>query len=88
MPRNKGKRGFVKGLNHKIRVMQRRAYGYRDEAYPRLNILTAFLTRKWIIHPLESALSRYNFFRRGAPCYTNYSCFGLSEALPWWWPAW
>jgi hypothetical protein len=67
---------------------ERRAYGYRDEAYPRLKILTAFLTRKWIIHPLESALSRYNFFRRGAPCYTNYSCFGLSEALLWWWPAW
>jgi hypothetical protein len=38
--------GFVEGLNNKIRVTQRRAYGYRDEAYLRLKILTAFLPRK------------------------------------------
>ena len=38
--------GFVEGLNNKIRVIQRRAYGYRDEAYLRLKILTAFLPRK------------------------------------------
>ena len=45
-PRNKVKLGFVEGLNNKIRVIQRRAYGYRDEAYLRLKILTAFLPRK------------------------------------------
>lgn len=46
MPRNKVKLGFVEGLNNKIRVIQRRAYGYRDEEYMRLKILTAFLPRK------------------------------------------
>lgn len=45
-PRNKVKLGFVEGLNNKIRVMQRRAYGYRDEEYMRLKILTAFLPKK------------------------------------------
>ncbi|MBI5855251.1 MAG: ISL3 family transposase, partial [Nitrospirae bacterium] len=30
-PRNKVKLGFVEGLNNKIREIQRRAYGYRDE---------------------------------------------------------
>jgi transposase len=45
-PHNKVKLGFVEGLNNKIRVIQRRAYGYRDEEYMRLKILTAFLPRK------------------------------------------
>lgn len=45
-PRNKVKLGFVEGLNNKIRVIQRRAYGYRDEEYMRLKILTAFLPRQ------------------------------------------
>jgi len=44
-PRNKVTLGFVEGLNSKIRVIQRRAYGYRDEDYLRLKILTAFLLR-------------------------------------------
>lgn len=44
-PDNKVKLGFVEGLNNKIRVIQRRAYGYRDEEYLRLKILTAFLPR-------------------------------------------
>jgi transposase len=35
--------GFVEGLNNKIRVLQRRAYGLRDENYLRLKILTASL---------------------------------------------
>ncbi|MBE7444844.1 MAG: transposase [Planctomycetia bacterium] len=29
--RTKGTLGFVEGLNNKIRVIQRRAYGLRDE---------------------------------------------------------
>lgn len=29
-----------------MRVMQRRAYGYRDEQYMRLKILTAFLPKQ------------------------------------------
>ena len=43
--RNNVKLGFVEGLNNKIRVLQRRAYGYRDEDYLQLKILTAFLPR-------------------------------------------
>jgi len=35
--------GFVEGLNTKIRVIQRRAYGPRDEQYLRLKILTCML---------------------------------------------
>lgn len=42
---NKVKLGLVEGINNKIRVIQRRAYGYRDEEYMRLKILTAFLPR-------------------------------------------
>jgi transposase len=40
---NKVALGFVEGLNNKIRVIQRRAYGPRDEEYLRLKILTAML---------------------------------------------
>jgi transposase len=35
--------GFIEGLNTKIRVIQRRAYGLRDEEYLRLKILTSML---------------------------------------------
>ncbi|MBU3924361.1 transposase, partial [Patescibacteria group bacterium] len=35
--------GFVEGLNNKIRVFQRRAYGLRDEEYLRLKVLTCAL---------------------------------------------
>ncbi len=40
---NKVSLGFVEGVNNKIRVIQRRAYGLRDEEYLRLKILTAML---------------------------------------------
>ena len=40
---NKVALGFVEGLNNKIRVIQRRAYGIRDEEYLKLKILTASL---------------------------------------------
>lgn len=42
-PENKVSLGFVEGLNNKIRVIQRRAYGLRDEGYLRLKILTCML---------------------------------------------
>src|SRR3977135_1641328 len=42
-PENKIALGFVEGLNNKIRVLQRRAYGLRDEEYLKLKILTASL---------------------------------------------
>jgi len=37
--------GFVEGLNNKVRVIQRRAYGLRDEEYLRLKVLTMTLPR-------------------------------------------
>lgn len=40
-PENKVSLGFVDGLNNKIRVIQRRAYGLRDEEY--LRVLTCML---------------------------------------------
>jgi transposase len=35
--------GFVEGLNNKIRVIQRRAYGLNDQEYLRLKVLTCML---------------------------------------------
>lgn len=40
---NKVALGFVEGLNNKIRVLQRRAYGLRNQEYLRLKILTCML---------------------------------------------
>jgi len=40
---NKVSLGFVEGLNNKIRVIQRRAYGLRNEEYFRLKVLTCML---------------------------------------------
>jgi transposase len=42
-PENKVALGFVEGLNNKIRVIQRRSYGLRDEEYLRLKVLTCML---------------------------------------------
>jgi transposase len=42
-PENKVSLGFVEGLNNKIRVFQRRAYGLRDPEYLRLKVLTCML---------------------------------------------
>jgi transposase len=42
-PENKVALGFVEGLNNKIRVIQRRAYGLHDEEYLKLKILTCTL---------------------------------------------
>jgi transposase len=42
-PENKVSLGFVEGLNNKIRVIQRRAYGLRDPEYLRLKVLTCTL---------------------------------------------
>ena len=40
---NKVSLGYVEGLNNKIRVIQRRAYGIRDEEYLKLKVLTCTL---------------------------------------------
>ena len=45
-PENKVSLGFVEGVNNKIRVIQRRAYGIRQPEYLRLKVLTAFLDPK------------------------------------------
>jgi transposase len=42
-PENKVALGFVEGLNNKIRVIQRRAYGLHDEEYLMLKVLTCML---------------------------------------------
>jgi len=42
-PENKVSLGTVEGINNKIRVIQRKAYGYRDEAYLELKIVASFL---------------------------------------------
>jgi transposase len=42
---NKVPLGFVEGINNKIRAIQRRAYGFRDEEYLRLKILTCRLPK-------------------------------------------
>jgi transposase len=52
-PENKVSLGLVEGINNKIRVIQRRAYGLRDEQYLRLKVLTAFL------HPQKPSLATH-----------------------------
>jgi transposase len=42
-PENKVFLGFVEGLNNKIRVSQRRAYGLRDQEYLCFKVLTCTL---------------------------------------------
>lgn len=42
-PDNKVSLGFVEGLNNKIGVIKRKAYGFRDQEYLRLKILTCML---------------------------------------------
>ena len=42
-PENKVSLGFVEGLNNKIRVFRRRAYGLKDEEYLRLKVLSCML---------------------------------------------
>jgi transposase len=42
---NKVPLGFVEGLNNKVRALQRRAYGFQDEEYLRLKVLTCMLPK-------------------------------------------
>jgi transposase len=42
---NKVALGFVEGMNNKIRELQRRAYGFHEEEYLRLKILTCMLPK-------------------------------------------
>jgi transposase len=42
-PDHKVSLGFMEGLNNKIRVIQRRAYGIKDQEYLRLKVITSFI---------------------------------------------
>lgn len=42
-PDNKVSLGFMEGLNTKIRLIQRRAYGIKDPEYLRLKVITSFI---------------------------------------------
>ena len=42
-PDHKVSLGFMEGLNNKIRVIQRRAYGIRDMEYLKLKVITSFI---------------------------------------------
>lgn len=42
-PDNKVSLGFMEGLNNKIRAIQRRAYGIKDQHYLKLKVLTSFI---------------------------------------------
>jgi transposase len=42
-PDNKISLGFMEGLNNKIRVIQRRAYGIKDQEYLMLKVITSFI---------------------------------------------
>lgn len=42
-PDHKVSLGFMEGLNNKIRVIQRRAYGIKDQEYLMLKIITSFI---------------------------------------------
>jgi transposase len=42
---NKVPLGFVEGLNNKIRALQRKAYGFQEEEYLRLKVLTCMLPK-------------------------------------------
>ena len=57
-PENKVSLGFVEGLNNKIRVIQRRAYGLRDEEY--LRPACSPNSKMSQNHPLDSLMSLYS----------------------------
>jgi transposase len=43
LPDRKVSLGFMEGLNNKIRVIQRRAYGIKDQEYLMLKVITSFI---------------------------------------------
>jgi Transposase len=65
--------GLVEGLNNKIRVFQRQAYGYRDESYLKLKIVVVFL-----LSTVGQAL-RYPFWMTALPhaAIGTAPCFGF-----------
>ena len=45
-PDNKVSLGFMEGLNNKIRVIQRKAYGIKDIEYLKLKVITSFIKER------------------------------------------
>ena len=62
-PENQVALGFVEGLNNKIRVIQRRAYGLRDQHDLRLKVLTWMLPE--ILADLRVSRETPLFYRTG-----------------------
>ena len=70
-PEHKVSLGLVEGINNKFRVLQRRAYGYRDEDFLKLKIVAAFLPplpRNANINPHTSAETQFLLARLRAVC--------------------
>ena len=61
---------LVEGVNNKIRVLQRRAYGYRDEEYLKLKIVAA-----------PSSVGEMTLRLYGALSYSQNSACDLRRAL-------
>jgi transposase len=60
-PDKKVSLGFVEGLNNKIRVLQRCAYGLRDEQYLRLKNLTCMFPESKKTSSFHTISRRPNF---------------------------
>jgi transposase len=63
-PENKVALGFVEGMNNKIRVIQRRSYGLRDEEYLRLKVLTTNLPDLWKTEEITHRRARHSGTKR------------------------
>jgi superfamily II DNA or RNA helicase len=59
-PNNKVSLGLVEGINNKVHVIQRRAYGIKDREYLKLKILSSFLPESCILN--ISSTSWYHLF--------------------------
>jgi len=48
-PDHKASLGFMEGLNNKIRLIQRRAYGIKDQEYLMLKVITSFIQEQKVV---------------------------------------
>lgn len=79
-PDNKVSLGLVEGVNNKIRVIQRKSYGYLDEAYLKLNIIVSFEyrnTHRMAQSPWQLRQPRSQLFESGFDCLLNTESFRL-----------
>ena len=85
-PENKVSLGLVEGINNKIRVLQRRAYGYRDEEYLKLKIVAAFLPplprNANIKFDAGPAKATFIMSTRGFEKFTGFTGTGLAHPNP------